>query len=74
MHTVATFFKQMCSKFDEKNKSLPPETRALAHLNNREQQSPWMFQKHRMFYKVKGLKMCGHSFIPNALQVFKTSS
>lgn len=36
MHTVATFFKQMCSKFDENNKSFPPETRTLAYLNNKE--------------------------------------
>ena len=46
MHTVATFFKQMCRKFDggKKNKSLPPETRTLTHLNNIEQQqSLWMF-------------------------------
>lgn len=44
MHAVATAFKQMCGKFDGKKKSLPPETRTLAHLNNIEQQqSLWMF-------------------------------
>lgn len=44
MHTVATFFKQMCGKFDENNKSLPPETRTLAYLNNKENNSSlWMF-------------------------------
>lgn len=43
MRAAATFFKQMCSKFDKKKKALPPETGTLAHLNNIKQQSQWMF-------------------------------
>lgn len=45
MHTVATFFKQMCSKFDGKKKNLfPLKLGHLVHLNNIEQQqSLWTF-------------------------------
>lgn len=53
MHSVATFLKQMCSKFDEKKVSLLPETRTLAYLNNTQQPSLWMFSKHRMFTRER---------------------
>lgn len=37
----------MCSKFDENNKSLPPETRTLAYLNNKENNSHCEFLEIR---------------------------